>query len=109
MSSYSPASPRFMSSEPRRSVCQGSSARPGSTWLYGCVAHTWRALDRLSPTQLRTLIKTLADQLRPLHDTSRRHAAQIEEVSSGINVLAELLRFTNRSRTQTLADALGSV
>jgi hypothetical protein len=45
----------------------------------------------------------------PLHETSRRHAAQIEEVSSGINVLAELLRFTNRNRTQTLADALGSV
>ena len=60
-------------------------------------------------SELRTLIKTLADQLRPLHETSRRHAAQIEEVSSGINVLAELLRFTNRNRTQTLADALGSV
>ena len=60
-------------------------------------------------SELRALIKTLADQLRPLHETSRRHAAQIEEVSSGINVLAELLRFTNRNRTQTLADALGSV
>lgn len=59
-------------------------------------------------SELRTLIKTLADQLRPLHETSRRHAAQIEEVSSGINVLAELLRFTNRNRTQTLADALGA-
>ena len=59
--------------------------------------------------ELRALIKTLADQLRPLHETSRRHAAQIEEVSSGINVLAELLRFNNRNRTQNLADALGSV
>ena len=44
-----------------------------------------------------------------LHETSRRHASQIEEVSSGINVLAELLRFTNRNRTQTLADALHTV
>ena len=59
--------------------------------------------------ELRQLIKTLADQIKPLHDTSRRHASQIEEVSSGINVMAELLRFTNRNRTQTLADALGSV
>ena len=59
--------------------------------------------------ELRALIKALAEQIRPLHETSRRHAAQIEEVSSGINVLAELLRFTNRSRTQTLADALGTV
>ena len=33
-------------------------------------------------SELRALIKTLADQLRPLHETSRRHAAQIEEVSS---------------------------
>ena len=60
-------------------------------------------------SELRALIKTLADQIRPLHETSRRHAAQIEEVSSGINVLAELLRFTNRNRTQTLADSLGAV
>jgi hypothetical protein len=59
--------------------------------------------------ELRALIKTLADQIKPLHDTSRRHASQIEEVSSGINVLAELLRFTNRNRTQTLADALNAV
>ena len=68
-----------------------------------CQVHEQRA------SELRALIKTLADQLRPLHETSRRHAAQIEEVSSGINVLAELLRFTNRNRTQTLADALGTV
>ena len=60
-------------------------------------------------SELRALIKTLADQMRPLHETSRRHAAQLEEVSSGINVLAELLRFSNRNRTQTLADALGAV
>ena len=56
--------------------------------------------------ELRGLVKTVADQLRPLHETSRRHAAQIEEISSGINVLAELLKFTNRGRTQSLADAL---
>ena len=67
-----------------------------------CQVHEQRA------SELRALIKTLAEQLRPLHETSRRHAAQIEEVSSGINVLAELLKFTNRNRTQTLADALGS-
>ena len=60
-------------------------------------------------SELRALIKTLADQMRPLHETSRRHAAQLEEMSSGINVLAELLRFSNRNRTQTLADALGAV
>lgn len=59
--------------------------------------------------ELRALIKSLSEQIRPLHDTSRRHSAQIEEVSSGINVLAELLRFTNRNRTQSLADALSSV
>lgn len=59
--------------------------------------------------ELRGLIKSLSEQLRPLHETSRRHASQIEEVSSGINVLAELLRFTNRNRTQTLADALHTV
>jgi mRNA-degrading endonuclease YafQ of YafQ-DinJ toxin-antitoxin module len=52
------------------------------------------------------LIKTLADQLKPLHETSRRHATQIEEISSGINVLAELLKFTNRNRSHSLADAL---
>ena len=57
-------------------------------------------------TELRGLVKTVADQLRPLHETSRRHAAQIEEISAGINVLAELLKFTNRNRTQTFADAL---
>ena len=68
-----------------------------------CQVHETRA------GELRALIKALSEQIKPLHDTSRRHAAQIEEVSSGINVLAELLRFTNRNRTQTLADALGSV
>ena len=35
--------------------------------------------------ELRALIKALSDQIKPLHETSRRHAAQIEEVSSGIN------------------------
>ena len=57
-------------------------------------------------SELRALIRTVADQLRPLHEICRRHAAQIEEISSGINVLAELLKFTNRSRTQSLADTL---
>jgi chromosome segregation ATPase len=59
--------------------------------------------------ELRGLIKSLADQLKPLHDTSRRHAAQIEELSSGINVLAELLKFTGRSRSNQLAEALHAV
>jgi chromosome segregation ATPase len=61
-------------------------------------------VQRLNETQearsseLRGLIKSLAEQLQPLQESSRRHASQIEEVSSGINVLAELLRFTNRAR-----------
>ena len=52
------------------------------------------------------LIKAVADQLKPLHETSRKHGNQIEEISSGINVLAELLKFTNRSRSQSLANVL---
>ena len=43
-----------------------------------------------NPNPHAGLIKTVADQLRPLHETSRRHASQIEEISAGINVLAEL-------------------
>lgn len=71
--------------------------------------HRMTEVHETRASELRGLIKALSDQLKPLHETSRRHASQIEEVSSGINVLAELLRFTNRNRTQTLADALHSV
>lgn len=71
--------------------------------------HRMTEVQETRASELRGLIKSLSEQLRPLHETSRRHASQIEEVSSGINVLAELLRFTNRNRTQTLADALHTV
>ena len=71
--------------------------------------HRMTEVHETRASELRGLIKSLAEQLKPLHETSRRHASQIEEVSSGINVLAELLRFTNRNRTQTLAEALNTV
>jgi hypothetical protein len=47
--------------------------------------------------------------MRPLHDTARRHAAQIEELSSGINVLVELLKYTHNSRTRILNDTLSAL
>ena len=49
--------------------------------------------------EARALIKSLAEQLVPLQGASRQHGAQIEELSSGISVLADLVRFNNRSRT----------
>ena len=55
------------------------------------------------------LLSGSASFCKLLHETSRRHAEQIEELSSGINVLAELLKFTNRNRSQTLADALAAM
>lgn len=61
-------------------------------------------------SELRGLIKTVAEQLRPLHEVSRRHAAQIEEISSGINALAELFKFTNRNRSgRSLTDTLDAM
>ena len=47
---------------------------------------------------LRGLVKATVDQLRPLQEKSSRHGAQIEEVSAGMNVLAEVLHFSNGSR-----------
>ena len=44
------------------------------------------------------------DQLRPLQEKSSRHGAQIEEVSAGMNVLAEVLHFSNGSRASTSRD-----
>lgn len=59
--------------------------------------------------ELRGLIQGVVEQMRPLHDTARRHAAQIEELSSGINVLVELLKYTNNSRTRILNDTLSAL
>uniref|UniRef100_A0A7S3F7N4 Uncharacterized protein n=1 Tax=Haptolina ericina TaxID=156174 RepID=A0A7S3F7N4_9EUKA len=71
-------------------------------------------LQRLTEVQearageLRSLVKAVVDQLTPLQTTSRQHASQIEELSSGVSVLADLVRFNNRSRSTGVADALRS-
>mmetsp|Transcript_24376 Transcript_24376/g.40330 ORF Transcript_24376/g.40330 Transcript_24376/m.40330 type:complete len:316 (+) Transcript_24376:18-965(+) len=60
-------------------------------------------------SELRGLVKAVAEQLRPLQDASHRHDSQIEECCSGINVLSELLRFSNRGRATTGSSAYADV
>lgn len=55
--------------------------------------------------ELRSLIESTADQLAPLQADNSRHATQIDELTAGITVLAELLHFTNRARSSTFASA----
>lgn len=54
---------------------------------------------RRRAAELRSQIQSLAEQLLPLQKASRQHGAQIDELSSGVTVLADLIRHNNRSRS----------
>ena len=66
--------------------------------------HKLSELHEARSAELRGLVKATVDQLRPLQEKSSRHGAQIEEVSAGMNVLAEVLHFSNGSRASTSRD-----
>lgn len=57
--------------------------------------------------ELRSLIESTADQLAPLQVENSRHATQIDELTAGITVLAEVLHFSNRARSTTSTKAGG--
>jgi len=107
-------STRLQALESRMGACDGlvgASTENGEKLKRAAKRHEL-LLQRLSEVQesrageLRGQIKSLVEQLVPLQSSSRQHGAQIEELSSGITVLADLVRFNNRSRTTGVGDAL---
>ncbi|KAL1505111.1 hypothetical protein AB1Y20_008870 [Prymnesium parvum] len=98
---------RLQAFESRLSACDSAckvSTETGEKMKRAAKRHEL-LLQRLAEVQearaaeLRSQIQSLAEQLLPLQKASRQHGAQIDELSSGVTVLADLIRHNNRSRS----------